>query len=193
LGRLTDLDDAIHDLLSDAEYATDEEKCEEYIDSAKLAIQKATRAIRRKLAASVADASLAQSTPETTTPAAVTHSVKLPPTRLQPFSGDVETWSRGRFLEASDERIPPGVEKFSRSSGSTQKNSPISELETSFSCMKTFDRDTYRRKHGEELRERRDGKVRTVVLRASDRKRITRPVQLDIPLETDQVGEDVED
>jgi hypothetical protein len=43
----------------------------------------------------------------------------------------------------------------------------------------------------EELRKGRDGQVRTVVPRMSDGRHVTRPVQLVIPLEVDQGGEDV--
>jgi hypothetical protein len=45
----------------------------------------------------------------------------------------------------------------------------------------------------EELRPGRDGKVRTVILRTQDGRHLVRPVQLVIPLEVDQGGEDVED
>jgi hypothetical protein len=45
----------------------------------------------------------------------------------------------------------------------------------------------------EELRRGRDGQVRTVVLRMSDGLQITRAIQLVIPLEVDQGGEDVWD
>jgi hypothetical protein len=44
-----------------------------------------------------------------------------------------------------------------------------------------------------ELRPGRDGKTRTDILRAPDGGRLARPVQLVIPLEVDQDGEDVED
>ena len=44
-----------------------------------------------------------------------------------------------------------------------------------------------------ELRPGRDGKVRTVILRTQDGGRLVRPVQLVIPLEVEQGGEDVED
>jgi hypothetical protein len=43
------------------------------------------------------------------------------------------------------------------------------------------------------LRQGRDGKTRTVILRTPDGGRLTRPVQLVIPLEVDQGGEDVKD
>jgi hypothetical protein len=43
----------------------------------------------------------------------------------------------------------------------------------------------------EELRKGRNDQVRTVVLQKSDGRQITRPIQLVIPLETDQGGEDV--
>ena len=41
--------------------------------------------------------------------------------------------------------------------------------------------------------EGRDGRIRTVALRTPEGKEITRPVQLVIPLEVDQGGEDVEE
>jgi len=43
----------------------------------------------------------------------------------------------------------------------------------------------------DELRRRREGLVRTVMLRTSDGRQITGPIQLVIPLEVDQGGEDV--
>jgi hypothetical protein len=45
----------------------------------------------------------------------------------------------------------------------------------------------------EELIEGRDGRKRTVVLRTPEGDKITRPIQLVIPLEVDQGGEDVEE
>jgi hypothetical protein len=45
----------------------------------------------------------------------------------------------------------------------------------------------------EELIEGRDGRVRTIVLRTPEGNNITRPIQLVIPLEVDQGGEDVEE
>jgi len=62
LDYLTSLDDSIHGLLNDAEYATDVESCKVYIDSAKRAIHKATREIDSKLSAAMSSMSLA-STP----------------------------------------------------------------------------------------------------------------------------------
>jgi hypothetical protein len=44
-----------------------------------------------------------------------------------------------------------------------------------------------------ETRLGRDGKVRTVILRTANGINVSRPVQLVIPLEIDQGGEDVED
>ena len=43
----------------------------------------------------------------------------------------------------------------------------------------------------QELQKGRDGQVSTVVHRTSDGRQITRPIQLVIPLEVDQGGEDV--
>jgi len=45
----------------------------------------------------------------------------------------------------------------------------------------------------DELIPGRDGQIRTVNLRIQDRSKISLPVQLVIPLEIDQGGEDVED
>ena len=45
----------------------------------------------------------------------------------------------------------------------------------------------------DELIPGRDGQIRTVNLHLPDRTKISRPVQLVIPLEIDQGGEDVED
>jgi len=45
----------------------------------------------------------------------------------------------------------------------------------------------------EQLIEDRDGMIRTVVLRTPEGNKITRPIQLVIPLEVDQGGEDVEE
>jgi hypothetical protein len=54
-------------------------------------------------------------------------------------------------------------------------------------------RHVWKRGRVEELRPRRDGQVRTVILRTQDGGRLVRPVQLVIPLEIDQGGEDVGD
>jgi hypothetical protein len=54
-------------------------------------------------------------------------------------------------------------------------------------------RHLWGRERIEELRRGRDGQVRTVVLRTSDGRQITPPIQLVIPLEVDQHGEDVGD
>jgi hypothetical protein len=45
----------------------------------------------------------------------------------------------------------------------------------------------------EQLMEGRDGKIRSAVFRPPEGNRITRPIQLVIPLEVDQGGEDVEE
>jgi hypothetical protein len=103
------LDDAIHDLLSDAEYDADVETCEGYIETAKRAIQTAKREIENKLATATVEltlrSTLSSSAP---TPAvSVTHSVKLPPIKLEPFSGDIETWARfWEQFEASIDQDP---------------------------------------------------------------------------------------
>jgi len=62
LDHLTSLDDSIHGSLNDVEYATDVETCEEYIDSAKRDIYKATRAIDSRLSASMSTMRIATTT-----------------------------------------------------------------------------------------------------------------------------------
>jgi len=96
LDRLISLDDAIHDLLSDDEYEEDIKACEEYIDKTKWAIQKASRCMANDLSASTARLNIHGSTqPTATVPIGpVTQSVKLPTIKLEPFAGNVETWSR---------------------------------------------------------------------------------------------------
>ena len=96
LDRLISLDDSIHDLLPDKEYEEDIKTCEEYIDRTKRAIQTATRRIDNSLSTSTARLSINGPTqPTSTVPtSSITHSVKLPAIKLEPFKGDVETWSR---------------------------------------------------------------------------------------------------
>jgi len=72
LNYLTSLDESIHGLLDDAEYATDVESCEVYIDSAKRAIHKATRTIDSKLSAAMSSMSLASTPLPPCTPIAPT-------------------------------------------------------------------------------------------------------------------------
>jgi hypothetical protein len=54
-------------------------------------------------------------------------------------------------------------------------------------------RHLWKRARIEELRQGRDGNIRTIVLRTPDGTPLTRPVQLVIPLEIDQGGENVGD
>ena len=90
--HLTRLDDFIQGSLNDVEYATDVETCEVYIDSAKRAIYKATRAIDSRLLASMSTMRLATTTLPSHTPIEPTN--KLPTIKLQPFSGNTESWPR---------------------------------------------------------------------------------------------------
>lgn len=95
------LDDEIHEFLSDNEYNEDVLRCEAYIEIAKKVILKATRENRDTLASSVASLNLGPVTPA---PPSLTHTVKLPAIRMEPFSGDVETWTRfwERFQSSVD-------------------------------------------------------------------------------------------
>ena len=90
LDYLTSLDDSIHGLLNDAEYATDVEICEVYIDSEKRAIHKVTRAIDSKLSADMSSMSLASNPLPSCTP--IAPKIKLPTIKFEPFSGDIESW-----------------------------------------------------------------------------------------------------
>jgi hypothetical protein len=96
LERLVKLDDDVHDVFSDSEYDGDVTTSEEYIEAAKRAIQRASRGIENKSPAATAESTPnPTSTTSVTVPGhSITHSVKLAPTRLEPFSGDVETWER---------------------------------------------------------------------------------------------------
>jgi hypothetical protein len=54
-------------------------------------------------------------------------------------------------------------------------------------------RHMWRRARVEDLRDGRDDKVRTVILRTLQGNKFSRPVQLVVPLEVDQGGEDVKE
>jgi hypothetical protein len=88
------LDEAIQDLLEDREYTDDVETCEEYIDSVKRALLKTNQEIGRRLVSFASNLSVSElSSAQMTARHPVTHSVKLPPIKLEPFAGDVETWA----------------------------------------------------------------------------------------------------
>jgi hypothetical protein len=80
LDKLVVLDDAIHDLLSDSEFQTDIEKCEDYIDSAKRAIQRAARGIAERLAVSKSALGVTPSVPAVS----ASSYIKLPTMKLEP-------------------------------------------------------------------------------------------------------------
>jgi hypothetical protein len=103
------MDDAIHNLSSDNEYEEDTKTCEEYIENTKRAIQKAGRRIDNDLSASTARLSIhGSSQPTATVPMGpVTHSVKLPAIKLEPFARNVENWSR--FCEQFRSSIDDGA------------------------------------------------------------------------------------
>ena len=93
LDKLIVLDDTIQDRLSDEEFDADVTKCEEYVDSAKRALQRASKKTDQRLVTSTSSLSINQPvTPPGST--IITPSVKLPTIKLEPFSGDIETWSR---------------------------------------------------------------------------------------------------
>jgi len=91
LDKLLSLDDAIHDLLSDGEYAEDTKVREDYIDKAKRAFLKARKRADNALSASTARLSIIHPPNHAVS---ITPSVKLPAIRLEPFTGNVQNWPR---------------------------------------------------------------------------------------------------
>jgi hypothetical protein len=92
LERMLKLDDCIHDLLPD-EYYADVAICEDYINTAKRAIQKPARGTDKRLPVAKADLTFSETSSAAVLASSSVHSVKLPPIKLEPFSGDVESWS----------------------------------------------------------------------------------------------------
>jgi hypothetical protein len=66
----------------------------DYIDTAKRAIQKAARGIDKRPPAGTADLTPSETSAAAFLASSSVHSVKLPPIKLEPFSGEVESWSR---------------------------------------------------------------------------------------------------
>jgi hypothetical protein len=99
LEHMLKLDDTIHDLLADDEYDKDVTTCEEYIETAKHAIQRANRGLEERLSVATAASTLGQihlsavPTQPVLTQSPRQH-IKLPAIKLEPFSGDVEGWAR---------------------------------------------------------------------------------------------------
>jgi hypothetical protein len=97
LGRLTSLDDEIHELLDNSEYDADLQTCEEYIESAKRAILRTSRQIEKHLVAPTANVTIIntwEATAAAVAPVAPSATIRFPPIKLEPFSGDKETWAR---------------------------------------------------------------------------------------------------
>ena len=106
LNRLTLIDDEVHELLDDSEYKADLQKCEEYIESANRAILRTSRQMEGHLETSTANVTITdvRETPATAAPITPSATVSLPPIKLEPFSGDIETWARlwEQFKQAID-------------------------------------------------------------------------------------------
>ena len=86
------------------EYTVD---LETYIDSAKRALLKAIQETGKRLVSSAANLSVSElPSTQMTARHLVTHSVKLPPVKLEPFAGDVETWARFWEQESSIDKDP---------------------------------------------------------------------------------------
>jgi hypothetical protein len=104
LKNLITLDEPIHDLLEDEEYAADAEKCEELVYGAKRAVRKADRIIkdRQEEAAqhTTGKSHITQSQPT------LNQEIKLPTTKLEPFVGNIETWSSWRTAQTMQFQQP---------------------------------------------------------------------------------------
>ena len=96
LGQLMSLDEEIHELLDDSEYNADLQKCEEYIESAKRAILRISHQMEEHLVTSTTNVTIsgAGEAAATTAVTASSATIRLPPIKLEPFSGDIETWAR---------------------------------------------------------------------------------------------------
>jgi hypothetical protein len=90
------------------------------------------------------------------------------------------------------ERIPHHVEEFSRSPANADifrfRRGDVELLQE-----EVRPRPMWKTAVFERLIEGRDGRIRTVAIRASEGNKITRPIQLVIPFEVDQGGEVVEE
>jgi hypothetical protein len=94
LEHMWKLDDTIHDLLTDEEYDAEVTTCEEYIDTAKRAIQKAGHGLEKFNPAAPDNPIPSQTLPpvnhrEGVNTLSLSHHIKLPPLKLEPFSGDI--------------------------------------------------------------------------------------------------------
>jgi hypothetical protein len=86
----------MHELLDDSEYDADLQKYEEYIESAKGAILRTSRQMERNSATSTTNVTItdAREAAATLAPIVPSAAIRLPPIKLEPFSGDIETWAR---------------------------------------------------------------------------------------------------
>lgn len=99
LNEMKTVDNDIHHLCSDEEYANDIKQCESYTDIAELAIFKARKIIQRQLSPTMnnfpalTNDNLATNLKSSiTTPVTQSYTVKLPTIKLEPFKGDIEEW-----------------------------------------------------------------------------------------------------
>jgi len=93
LNEMKELDNEIHDLLSDEEYEADIASCTKYIDDAKLCIFKAQKSLKTKtndISMEVANVQPAEIPCSISQP--VYQTVKLPTIKLESFRGNIEEW-----------------------------------------------------------------------------------------------------
>jgi len=112
LGHMLKLDETIHDLLTDEEYDTDVATCEEYIETAKRAVQKGGRGLEKFNPPAPDNLTPSQTLSPVSHREGVptplfSHHVKLPPLKLQPFSWGIESWARfWKQFESSIDKDP---------------------------------------------------------------------------------------
>ena len=116
LGRLTSLDDEIHEILDDSECDAEQQTREEYIESTKRAILRTSLQIERHLATPAANVTITDTCATAATVALIAPSatITLPPMKLEPFSGDLQTWARfwEQFKQSIDDTSLTTINKY---------------------------------------------------------------------------------
>jgi hypothetical protein len=100
------LDEFVHDLLDDEEYAAGAETCVELVDGAKRAVRNADRIIKDRRGETAPHTTGKSQT--TLSKPSVIQEIKLPTINLESFAGNIETWSKfWEQYKSSVDRNPP--------------------------------------------------------------------------------------
>jgi hypothetical protein len=98
-----------------------------------------------------------------------------------------------RLLEALGERIPLRIKELPRNFSAKGGSGRVRKEDIVLLQEDRRSRHMWKKARVEELKVGRDGVKRTAVVREANGTILVRPIQLVIPLEVDQGGEDVED